>query len=137
MCVTIRTGRGYWDNGYLSYDINGDTEVEVDYDAGVLVYHKCRDITEGLNIKLWSDKDNAWVGTIVITEGGRPTLLYCKKCHGRKWIHTPSPEGNNLIVEADKNGIGGRGHCREQARCEIIWARFGTVEILIVYLMKP
>ena len=145
MCVKITTGDagqadGYG-SGYVGYNINGVKKNVAKYELGWPVYDACFDSEEakGLTIKLFSDKDNAWMGNIVITEGGRPTAIYCKGCSTEKWIHNTRADVTNIAVEGDSNADGwwgARGHCVSEATCTIIWSRFGTVEISIVYLMK-
>ena len=140
VCVTITTGSGYWDDGYLFYTINGvsndcSDSSDCDYDRNAPVYDECLDGSKGFEISLWNPFNNKWAGRIVITEGGRPTTIYCKNCKN-PWFHYRN--GNNFVADNDDGGQDdGIGHCGKNTKCSILWGRFGTVEISIVYLMKP
>ena len=137
LCVTITTGGRSDNDGYLGYTINGVEQPIIKFSKNFEVFSDCFESDKGLTISVKNDYSrNAWAGTIEITEGSRPTLIYCKECQESKFIHNKK-NGNNLVVENDQNSANmGKGHCSNGKECTITWVRFGTVDISIVYFMK-
>ena len=143
MCLTITTGTGNDNDGRLSYTINSEAPIELEYNSGEdVITNRCFDSNDVLNtLTLFGPNQNAWAGNIEITEGGRPTVLYCKDCQfdsqhmldpalGAAW-----PGYNNIVVdENDDSKDLSSARCLGQS-CSITWSRFGTVDISIVYHM--
>ena len=145
MCLTITTGNGEDNDGALTLTINSEAPIEREYVKGEdVIRNRCFDSNDVLNkLTLSGPYHNAWAGSIVITEGGRPTVLYCRGCvFDSRHLVDPAlgpawPGYNNIVVDGnDNSGDYSTTRCWNGQSCSITWSRFGTVDISIVYHMK-
>ena len=113
MCVTITTGPGKHDGGFLKVMINGKRKVNHSVAKASTVFDSC--MNELRDISVQNPKKDAWVGKIVITKDGLAASTICQKCGGEKNFEIISVDGNS---DSNKSPA----YCLNGKTCEITWA---------------
>lgn len=134
VCVTITTGTEGNSDGTLKVTMNDEIAANGQYGHGEVVIDTCFNSFNSLKTLTLSNPSNdAWTGKIVITEGGRPTLIECNGCIGAAYWSNINFDGNS-----DSSGHSST-HCFNGDTCSITWSIRGTYltlrHILITLIM--
>ena len=120
VCVKIMTGSGSHDGGFLKVMVNGEIKANRSFAKGSTVFDSC--MSELRAISVQNPKNDAWVGTIVITKDGQAASTKCQKCGGEKNFERISVDGNS-----DSRS---QAYCLNKKTCEIDWVfQNGIIEI--------